>query len=214
MGFKRRRLTSPGLCARDEIRKGAAQRNLSPFQWFVVMLLVGGVGWASLNDAAHTLQTVCFAVAGFHLAVSVMSLVTVASSRRSRKPQPDPPTVWPRYTILCALHDEAAVVGQLIARLSRLDYPSDSLQAFILLEADDAATFAAAAAAPKPAWLQVLVVPTGPLRTKPRALNFGLERATGDIVTVFDAEDDPDPNQLREAASRFAADRDGEIGCL
>ena len=35
----------------------------------------------------------------------------------------------------------------------------------------------------------------------------GLARA--DIVTVYDAEDRPDPQQLREAAARFAADRSG-----
>ena len=44
--------------------------------------------------------------------------------------------------------------------------------------------------------------PPGEPRTKPRALNCALPLATGDLLTVYDAEDEPDPLQLREAAGR------------
>ncbi|MFT5774722.1 glycosyltransferase family 2 protein [Hyphomonas sp.] len=40
-------------------------------------------------------------------------------------------------------------------------------------------------------------------RTKPRALNYGLARARGAYVVVYDAEDRPDPRQLREAVAAF-----------
>jgi cellulose synthase/poly-beta-1,6-N-acetylglucosamine synthase-like glycosyltransferase len=49
------------------------------------------------------------------------------------------------------------------------------------------------------------VLPPGHPRTKPRALNAAVEAASGDLVVVFDAEDRPDPGQLRAAAERFAA---------
>ncbi|RZJ93621.1 MAG: glycosyltransferase, partial [Brevundimonas sp.] len=42
--------------------------------------------------------------------------------------------------------------------------------------------------------------------TKPRALNYALRFATGDLVTIYDAEDAPDPGQLRAAARAFQAD--------
>ncbi len=128
--------------------------------------------------------------------------------------QPPLPTQWPRYTVLAALHDEAAVVGQLIDRLARIDYPPDRLQGLLVLESHDQPTIAAARAAPRPAWLDILVVPPGAPQTKPRALNFALGHATGELLTVYDAEDAPDPLQLREAAARFAADPGQRLACL
>ncbi len=59
-----------------------------------------------------------------------------------------------------------------------------------------------------------MVVPPGLPLTKPRALNHGLSMATGFLLTVYDAEDDPDPLQLREAAARFAAGPDPRLACL
>ena len=122
--------------------------------------------------------------------------------------------ILPRYTVLAALHDEAAVTPQLIERLSRIDYPADRLQGFLVLEAHDRATIAVANATPRPAWLNILVAPPGFPRTKPRALNYALERATGDLLTVYDAEDEPHPLQLREAAARFHADHTRRLACL
>jgi cellulose synthase/poly-beta-1,6-N-acetylglucosamine synthase-like glycosyltransferase len=52
---------------------------------------------------------------------------------------------------------------------------------------------------------RITVVPEGSPRTKPRALNVGLRQARGRLVTIFDAEDRPDPAQLRIAAETFAA---------
>jgi cellulose synthase/poly-beta-1,6-N-acetylglucosamine synthase-like glycosyltransferase len=128
--------------------------------------------------------------------------------------QPADPAHWPRYTILAALHDEADVVCQLIEHLSRIDYPPDKLQGFLLLEAHDHATIAVARAAVRPAWLEILLIPPGSPQTKPRALNAGLAVATGELLTVYDAEDAPDPLQLREAAARFSADPTGRLACL
>jgi cellulose synthase/poly-beta-1,6-N-acetylglucosamine synthase-like glycosyltransferase len=109
----------------------------------------------------------------------------------------------PRYTVLSALYDEAEVVAQLVERLSRIDYPTDRLEGFLLLEADDRETRAAIDTLTLPPWLSVLTAPDVGPRTKPRALNVGLSRATGRFLTVYDAEDDPHPLQLREAAVRF-----------
>ena len=37
--------------------------------------------------------------------------------------------------------------------------------------------------------------------TKPRALNYGLGFYSVDIVSIYDAEDRPDPNQIEQAAA-------------
>lgn len=120
----------------------------------------------------------------------------------------------PRYTILVALLDEAEVVPQLVERLAAIDYPADRLDGFLVLEAHDHATIAAAKSCDRPGWLRILIAPAAHPRTKPRALNYGLANASGEFVTVYDAEDDPDPFQLQEAAARFRADTAGRLWTL
>jgi glycosyltransferase XagB len=51
---------------------------------------------------------------------------------------------------------------------------------------------------------ELIVLPPGLPRTKRRALNYGLARAQGAYVVVYDAEDRPDPRQLRDAVAAFA----------
>jgi cellulose synthase/poly-beta-1,6-N-acetylglucosamine synthase-like glycosyltransferase len=51
--------------------------------------------------------------------------------------------------------------------------------------------------------MRSVTVPRGQPRTKPRALNVGLSRARGELVVVYDAEDRPEPDQLRKAAAAF-----------
>lgn len=129
-------------------------------------------------------------------------------------PDPEPATELPRYTVLAALLDEAEILPQLVERLDAIDYPRNQLEGFLLLEAHDHSTLDAAAKCRLPAWLKVFVVPPGGPRTKPAALNAGLAVASGALLTVYDAEDDPDPRQLREAATRFAADPTGRLATL
>ena len=146
---------------------------------------------------------------------SCTGVLRAAAAGLSTKPSPEGPPLkrWPRYTVVVPLRGEAEVVASLIARLDDIDYPRHRLQGLIVVEPDDPATVTAAIVAQRPAWLRVLVAPPGSPRTKPRALNVALREATGEFITVFDAEDDPDPLQLKEAASRFAAE-DRRLACL
>ena len=64
-----------------------------------------------------------------------------------------------------------------------------------------------------PANFQRVVVPPGRPQTKPRALNFALQLARGSLVAVYDAEDRPEPNQLRRAVAAFAAGPP-ELACV
>jgi cellulose synthase/poly-beta-1,6-N-acetylglucosamine synthase-like glycosyltransferase len=82
-----------------------------------------------------------------------------------------------------------------------------------MLEADDHETREAVERlAPGPCY-DIVVAPAGYPRTKPRALNIGLASAQGELLTVYDAEDDPDPSQLRRAAATFARARKS-LACL
>ena len=54
-----------------------------------------------------------------------------------------------------------------------------------------------------PGWMRVVVVPDGTVKTKPRALNYALDHCSGAIVGIYDAEDMPEPDQIRKVVQRF-----------
>jgi cellulose synthase/poly-beta-1,6-N-acetylglucosamine synthase-like glycosyltransferase len=119
----------------------------------------------------------------------------------------------PVYTIIVALYREKRVAARLLEALSRLDYPASKLDIKLVLEAGDPETRAALQSLDLPGNVEILVAPRGEPRTKPRALNVALPLARGLYTVIYDAEDVPDPNQLRLAARRFAeAPRD--VACL
>lgn len=111
----------------------------------------------------------------------------------------------PVYTLLIALKDEAAVLPQLAAAIRKLNYPAGLLDVKLLIEAGDTTTRRAALSQRWPGRAELLIVPPGAPRTKPRALNYGLARARGEFVVVYDAEDRPHPDQLLAAVSCFRA---------
>jgi len=120
------------------------------------------------------------------------------------------------YTVLVALYREAAVLPQLIKNLCAMDYPKDRLQILVLLEEDDGETRRAVAHLQLPQNFEVVIVPRrepGP-RCKPRALEFARrERVRGEFIVIYDAEDRPEPDQIRKAATLFA--RSGQdLACL
>ncbi|MBU9763680.1 glycosyltransferase [Mycobacterium sp. TNTM28] len=109
----------------------------------------------------------------------------------------------PRYTVLVPAYNEPEVVADLLGAMAALEYPSDKLQVLLLLEADDDVTINAAKACAQSDMITIVLVPPADPRTKPKACNYGLFFATGDIVTIYDAEDLPDPLQLRRVVAAF-----------
>ncbi len=110
----------------------------------------------------------------------------------------------PVYTILVPLYDETEVANKITRYISRLDYPQDKLDIKLLLEADDEATIAICKQAHLPPSYELLIVPDHKPKTKPKACNHGLERARGEYLVIYDAEDRPEPDQLKKAIVAFA----------
>ena len=110
----------------------------------------------------------------------------------------------PVYSILIALYQEANIVPELIAALNRIDWPRAKLDIKLAIEEDDLLTRQALEQATAGRSIfDILVVPAGSTKTKPRALNYALTIARGEFVVIYDAEDRPDPQQLRAAYHRF-----------
>lgn len=119
----------------------------------------------------------------------------------------------PVYTILVALYREDAVVEQLMDALERLDWPKSRLDIKLVCEADDGATIAAIESTNPGPHVEVIRVPPSLPRTKPKALTYALAGARGAFVVVYDAEDRPHPQQLREAHDAFRGQPE-QVACL
>jgi len=121
--------------------------------------------------------------------------------------------LWPRYSIFCPLYKEHEVIPQFVKAISQMDYPKDRLQVLLLLEADDTQTIAKAKEFDLPDYFEIVVVPDSMPKTKPKACNYGLTKSTGDLIVIYDAEDVPDPLQLKKAVMAFA-DAGPKVICI
>ncbi len=149
------------------------------------------------------------------LMIVALKLAAVLAALREPPPPTGPPAAGddPSVSILVALYRESDIAGRLVRRLARLDYPADLLDVILAVEAGDHLTRDALAAAELPPWMRIIVVPEGEVRTKPRALNHALDHARGVIVGVYDAEDAPEPDQLRKVVAHFRA-AGPQVACL
>ena len=196
----------------------SARERLSRWQWemlggLIVAVLAGLIfflDWTMI--AAQVAFWLLFSMTVFwRLALTIIGVLEKlkADSRKDRLPPFDAET--PVYSVLVALRHEAGMMDQLARQLRALDWPAEQLEILLLVEADDEATRQAIAKADFPARTRCLTVPPGAPMTKPRALNYGLAHASGEFVTVYDAEDRPHPDQLKLAARRFAQARPGLV---
>lgn len=174
------------------------------FGWMVVFGFV-----AAMLSAPRLTLDVCVAALGL-IFLGLISLrffaavLKLASGKTASAPAPASISL-PVITLLIPLYKEAAVLPDLVAAIAALDYPRDRLDVKLLIEADDRETLGAIEALGAQDRFEVIPVPPGPPRTKPKALNYGLHFARGDLVTIFDAEDRPHPSQPRAAAAAFMA---------
>ena len=119
----------------------------------------------------------------------------------------------PKVSVMVALYKETRILPRMVQRLSRLDYPRDLLDVILVVEADDHGLRAALAKTDLPGWMRVVVVPDGPIKTKPRALNHALDHCRGSLIGIYDAEDAPAPDQLRKMVHHFHLAAP-EVACL
>ena len=110
---------------------------------------------------------------------------------------------WPIYTVFCPLYKEWQVLPQFIRSMSNIDYPKDKLQIMLLLEEDDQETIQKIQNMSLPPYFQIIIVPDSKPKTKPKACNYGLKYAIGKYIVIYDAEDSPDPLQLKKAVIAF-----------
>lgn len=204
----------------DELRVNSPHYSASIAVWrwqkiavlALFLALAAGVFIAPL--ATRDVLLAVFALTFFLVVlVRVVALVLLGIPRRADKVRPlAGDTALPLYSVLVPLYKEAGVIPGLLQALGALDYPKSRLEILLLVEQDDEETRGALRQWVLPGYMRVIVVPAGTPRTKPRALTFGLRLAHGSYVAVYDAEDEPEPSQLRRALAVLRS-RPG-IGCV
>ncbi len=109
----------------------------------------------------------------------------------------------PVFTVLVPMFKEPAMLPVLARSLRELDYPLGKLDIKLVLEAEDHETIEVASKLGLEGVFEVIRVPPSHPQTKPKACNFALQFARGEFLVVYDAEDRPEPDQLRKVVATF-----------
>ncbi|MGE7370666.1 glycosyltransferase [Neorhizobium sp. NPDC001467] len=203
-------------------RHSSARIVLSGTQGFMAGCIVVLLAMALLIGQNTTLIYLHLTLSLLYLSSLAIRIAALAHDKRILRPplvpartdnlvgrQPDLPV----YTVMVALYREAAVAEQLVRSLERLDWPASLLDIKLVCEGDDEETIAALNALSLRPHFEIVSVPPCQPRTKPKALTYALSGARGQYLVIYDAEDRPHPQQLREAHARFCRDG-GDLACL
>jgi cellulose synthase/poly-beta-1,6-N-acetylglucosamine synthase-like glycosyltransferase len=179
----------------------------SGFSWRKQAALVGLATGIALAPVAALQLVLAWLVLANAMTMGLRLAALFAHLGARPRPQAGPEVVelrQPSVSVLVPLKEEAAVAGQLMAALGRMDYPEPLLDIKLVLEAGDDKTREAIERAGMPPTVEVLTVPAGTIKTKPRAMNYALPFCRGEIVGVYDAEDVPDPGQIGKVVRHLA----------
>lgn len=180
--------------------------GLAPSQRSGLWSLAGALIVTLIMAPATLAEAVTLGLSSLFAVVIFLRLAAAIAALTRVKPPIPPPedfTPLPVVTVLIPLYKEANMVEGLLKTIREIDYPVQLLDVKFLLEADDPLTIAAVEGAKLPMYCDMVVLPPCQPRTKPKALNYGLSLARGEIVCIFDAEDRPAPQQVRAAVECF-----------
>ncbi|MCI5078163.1 glycosyltransferase [Oricola sp.] len=189
----------------NDMPRLSAKHGASAWHGFALAVVASASLIGIVSAPVTTFHAIQAFVALFFLANAGLRLAA-AIDYRKQSPAPlrrYPNTERPVYSVIVALYQEAPVVADLVAALKLLNWPRTKLEIKLVCEEDDAETLAALAAQRLDPRFEIITVPRAALRTKPKALNFALPFCSGSLVTLYDAEDRPHPDQLEEAWQTF-----------
>lgn len=120
---------------------------------------------------------------------------------------------FPLYTILLPVFKENSVIFQLIENIERLDYPQSQLDVKLIIESDDHEMLKVIQRCSLPQYFEVITVPHSFPKTKAKACNYAMCYAKGEYIVIYDADDRPDPLQLKKALVEFNKN-DDKLACV
>jgi glycosyltransferase XagB len=209
----------------------SAYRVLLPKQKYFIISLLAAIGICAILSSAITFAIIFAIISiGYFIVNPIKIYISLRGFRGSRAPTRItkgemhwvPDEDLPIYTILIPVFHEAQVLAQNLKNMYHLNYPKEKLDIKILMEENDEETINEAKmlglfgspqkmveGIPSKEYTEFIklfdpiIIPSAEITTKPRACNYGLLRAKGEYCVIYDAEDNPDPDQLRKAAIVF-----------
>ncbi len=170
----------------------------------VVALLVAPLRTAQILIGACTIFYVISSLYKFAVIRASLSPSAIMSFSAQEIADAEP-REWPVYSFLIPMYKEPETLKQMVKALTDLDYPESCKDVQFLLEEDDELTLAAARGLQMPVGFRVTIIPPSFPRTKPKACNIGLGVAKGKYLVIYDAEDIPEPDQIKKAVLAFEA---------
>ena len=198
-----------------------ASRTLSTWQKCALLAFPAAVFCYACVDLRTALLVLNVVFTVFYLLTTIYRVVLIdLSLQQAREIHVEPGRLsappageWPRYLVLVPLYHEAAVLPALTDALRKLDYPKARLEIRLLVEEDDNETMAAAQRLLLEPPFVIWPVPVSRPRTKPKACNVGLRDSSAEYLVIYDAEDRPEPDQLKKAVVAFSTVPDG-VACI
>jgi cellulose synthase/poly-beta-1,6-N-acetylglucosamine synthase-like glycosyltransferase len=207
-----------GERATNDLARKHREMSAAPPRWkppLAPILAIGAASYAAILLAPSTAKFVCDVFLSLiFLSWMILRLVGLLIGhsrlpRRGRLPDKDLPV----YSILVPLYREVSSLNELIASLRHLDYPPEKLDIKLIIEPDDGGMQDALERLALVSPFEVVIAPPAGPRTKPKALNAALPFARGTFTVIYDAEDRPEPGQLRQALDAFLF-YDESIACV
>ena len=190
----------------------SAQTTFTPIQMIIGYVLVTAIALGLALAPVGTLITITSVMALFYLGNFIFKGILVwvgghNSGLSNRLIEADAALLrdedLPVYTILVPMFREPEVLPILAHALRQLDYPLAKLDIKLVLEEGDDLTIDSAKALGLEGVFEIVRVPPSQPQTKPKACNYALRFARGDLLVIFDAEDKPEPNQLKKVVAAF-----------
>ena len=169
---------------------------------------MGLISWIIIS-----LYTLCLV---FILLYSIgqFSLSLMGRKGKNRNPAQQEPSTFPRVTVQLPIYNEKYVAKRLIQACAELDYPNDRLEIQVLDDSDDE-TFEIVNDEVQRFRSEGLDIVQ--IRRKNRegfkagALKYGLRRAKGEFLAIFDADFIPPYDFLKKAIPEFTEENVGMV---
>jgi 1,2-diacylglycerol 3-beta-glucosyltransferase len=105
----------------------------------------------------------------------------------------------PKVSVIIAARNEEKVIGSTLSHLTKVDYPKDKLEIFVVVDGSSDRTAEIARSFPD----VKVIEQKEPRRCKAEALNAVIPLTTGEIIAVFDADAIVHPCAIRAAVKHF-----------
>ncbi|HNS32556.1 MAG TPA: glycosyltransferase family 2 protein [bacterium] len=197
----------------------ASNLSISQKLMLLLILLVLLLAFQSQKEFIHFYRLFYYVTTVLYLVICTHKLILIIAGNLKKTEikvsdiELSNTKTWPLYTILLPVYKETAIFSQLYKAIENIDYPRKKLDILLLIEEDDNEFKDFLKGENLPEWWRIIEIPDFKPKTKGKALNYGLLKASGEYLVIYDAEDIPEKNQLKKAALAFRK-IPGNVACL